>query len=861
MVSSSFRAVLFCGLLAATPISVRAAEMDKPRLDSHGDPLPPEALQRLGSARFRAETNYGGATLSPDGSTIALLGRDGIVLLDAASGKEVQRFVQRFIGPPGTLTYSPDGKKIAWSGIQGVQLLDVQSGKLLGRMTDQAERLSFSADGSRVAIGPDQDGRKLTASICDTTTFKKLQTVELLQDSSGGGVALSGDGKRLATWSSCIDGAANKAARTVQVWEAATGKEIQKIALDGVQVSTAALSGDGKHLAAVAESGKAVTIWDVDSGKSLHSLETQGNPEALLRYSSDGKLLVAATKDGALQLWETPEYKRLGGVSGLKSFVCSVAFLPEKKVRALSRSGLALHLWEAPSDRRPAQEEGHQEAVQSLCFRRDGKEIVSAAADGVRVWDLTTGKAKQRPNLHDTDTEVKGVFGPICLAPNGRLAAVGSYYARSWRVVDLDNGKELIRLESKGSDFPNPLTAFSADSDTAVLTLPAPKDGHRGFAVRVWDLRTGREKNQWNVQLSDEYANDLFTCALSPDGRFVLTAINMPPRKATLRPYVELALWDAATGKARWQATCEDQWAHQFAFSPDGNLIATAGSVTSTVYLFDAATGVEWRRLESVEGVQASCLQFSPDGRSLAVGGSRQLKNRAVEGAVCLWETATGKPRLTLAGQRADIRALAFSQDGRTLASGASDTTILLWDLTGKLDAAVQKQEKPKPAEFDALWDELADADATKAYRLLQHLAAHPAEATALVKAKLPAATGKPLDAAAVEKQSADLDHEDFDRREAASKALAAAGQPASAALRKALRAAPSVEKKRRIEALLAALKNPSPEMLRATRALELLERVGTPDAKQVLEELAKGNPDASLTQDAKATLKRLLVQ
>jgi hypothetical protein len=185
---------------------------------------------------------------------------------------------------------------------------------------------------------------------------------------------------------------------------------------------------------------------------------------------------------------------------------------------------------------------------------------------------------------------------------------------------------------------------------------------------------------------------------------------------------------------------------------------------------------------------------------------------------------------------------------------------FLLWDLTGKLSATVQGQGKPRVQEFDALWSDLADADAGKAYRVIQRLAAHPAAGIALVRAKLLPAEVKIIDATEINRLINDLDHDDFECREKASQALAEIGKPASDALTKALQGTKSAEKKHRLTELLDALKvkGPRPEMVRPTRALEVLERIGTPEAKQVLEDLAKGDPDAPLTQEAKATLKRL---
>jgi hypothetical protein len=181
----------------------------------------------------------------------------------------------------------------------------------------------------------------------------------------------------------------------------------------------------------------------------------------------------------------------------------------------------------------------------------------------------------------------------------------------------------------------------------------------------------------------------------------------------------------------------------------------------------------------------------------------------------------------------------------------------LLWDLTGRLNSATKVQAKPRPEEFDALWSEL-NGDAVKAYRVIQRLTAHPPEAIALVAGKLPPA--KVRTAAELDPLIADLDHPEFERREQVSKALAEIGKPATVALTKTLETRPSAEKKRRIGELMETINavGTRPEMVRPIRALEILERAGTVEAKKVLEKLAHGDAEAPLTQQAKATLKRL---
>ena len=106
----------------------------------------------------------------------------------------------------------------------------------------------------------------------------------------------------------------------------------------------------------------------------------------------------------------------------------------------------------------------------------------------------------------------------------------------------------------------------------------------------------------------------------------------------------------------------------------------------------------------------------------------------------------------------------------------------------------------------------------------------------------------------------ADLDDERFAVREKATTELEKLGKEIEPALHKALQGKPSLEVRRRIDRLLEKLESaaPSPEQLRLLRALEVLEHIGTPEARELLRTLAKGASGARLTQEAKASLDRL---
>ena len=162
-----------------------------------------------------------------------------------------------------------------------------------------------------------------------------------------------------------------------------------------------------------------------------------------------------------------------------------------------------------------------------------------------------------------------------------------------------------------------------------------------------------------------------------------------------------------------------------------------------------------------------------------------------------------------------------------------------------------KEPKKLTPERLSALWDDLAEADAGKAYRAGWRLASDPEASVALLRKRLRPAE---VDAEAVAKVLAVLDSNDFDEREAASRQLAAFGELAGPAVRKALEAKPSLEASRRLVELADKLDGPVaiPEQARALRFVEVLEHVGSAEARWLLDDLAKGVP-ARLTRDAKS--------
>jgi hypothetical protein len=279
----------------------------------------------------------------------------------------------------------------------------------------------------------------------------------------------------------------------------------------------------------------------------------------------------------------------------------------------------------------------------------------------------------------------------------------------------------------------------------------------------------------------------------------------------------------------------------RIALSPDGKTLAAGvGVFDKALLLWDAATGRELHRIEKIDYVSA--VTFSPDGHYVAAASGWRGAS-----TIYLWETATRIEVLRLRGHGTFVNALAFSPEGTRLASALRDGTALVWDLAPQPD-------RTGPAKDPAgLWTDLAGNDAARTHRAVCLLTRAGERAVAFLKDRLRPAPE--LDRKRLERLFADLDSKDFTTREAASDELAKLGEQAEPAIRGLLAKKPSPEVCKRLEAIRGIR---HPEVSRQVRAVQVLERIGTKEARQVLKALAKGAPAAPLTREAAASLERL---
>jgi hypothetical protein len=331
--------------------------------------------------------------------------------------------------------------------------------------------------------------------------------------------------------------------------------------------------------------------------------------------------------------------------------------------------------------------------------------------------------------------------------------------------------------------------------------------------------------------------------AFSPDAKVLAVEESALPEER--RSGTTVHLCDVATGQELRFLTSTDLLTHM-AFSPDGTLLAASGYLGSErPHLWEVATAKERWPSDGIRR-QTYAVAFSPDGRLLAAG------DYLGQSAVQVWEVASGKKVYSFEGHHSGVWSLAFSPDERSLASGGGDSTILVWNLVGGPHARTLAA-----ADLDAHWTALAGVNGIEAMKSLWALVAAPQQAVPFFKKRL-----QPLraaDPARLTKLIADLDSENFGVRRRATEELQKLAESAEPALRRALAGQPPLEVKGRIEELLKKLDPAaSSDRQRQLRAIMALERMATPEAKELLASLAQGIPEARLTQDAKASLKRL---
>lgn len=797
-------------LVLAAPVI--AAEKNKPlRVDHYGDPLPEGAVIRLGTVRLRQGDEVKALAFSPDGKLLASGGSYGSLhLWDAATGKEIRWPCPEIESKIKSLAFVPDGKSLVLACLQkdSIQFWDVNTGERLNRpiQHEEASAVRFSPDGKTLATIGRSDN---TVRLWDTASGRCLHK---LPGSVfyGHTLAFSPDSKLLAVRDVNL--------KDVCLWEVAAGKLRHRLCGHAKDVDALSFAADGRMLASGAED-RTIRLWETASGKEVCRKKVDQHSASVLAFLAGGRTLAYRDDDyRTIRLWHAAAGQQGRVLARHDDSIDCLCLSPDGRVLAAAGEGGTVRLWDVATGKELLPSEAHHDRINSAAWSPDGRVIATAGDDRtIRFWDAATGKPLRRLGANET---TKGV----AFSPDGRmLASFGDGETiRMWETASPSKRRVLQGNAILGGD-----PIFGPERKLYVSEYFAA-------TVHLWDLDRQREIRQMKAP------GRLETMALSPDGKIVATGNNQ----------YGIHFWDAATGKViRQLAVSGAEEVRALAFSPDGRTLASAsrGVIDSTVRLWEVATGGERLCLKQEED-SIRGLAFLQEGRILAGAGYH---------TIYLWDLPSGQLRKELRGHRGFINRIVASPDGRKLLSAGDDTTALIWDVSFADPDRSGPRSEMRPNGMSDFWTDLASTDAARAYRAMKRLVSAPASTVHFFRTRL-----RPVSGVAAERLVpliADLDSDNFERRQKAEKALEELGELAVPALEQALKQRPSLEARRRIDGILDPLRlNLRCEQLRAIRAVEVLEHLGTLESQEVLQTLARGAAEARLTQEAKDSLKRL---
>jgi WD40 repeat protein len=664
----------------------------------------------------------------------------------------------------------------------------------------------------------------------------------------------------------------------VRVWDVATGRELRKFPLRGGGTAgqpgtPLRISPDGKMLAFEAHEilrrkgvpnanvldWQVVSLLDVATGEVRRKLEPQRGRFKAAAFSPDGQLIATmhgvqtivgnhqSEDNNRIQVWEAATGKQRfefpAYAEHLTQGPCCLAFSPDGKKLAAAATASSLHIWDVERGREdPKQAETHHDFVRCVAYSPDGRTLASAGSDhDIALWDAATGRQRLRLRGHE------GEVASLAFSPDGKLLASASHLSdQTVRLWDVATGKGLhcfvVPSVPEGNGYfmgVSTWVTFTADGKGLAA-------GGTDRRIRLWDTATGKElfnqeirglparskegpasPNAWK-----EYVSNV---AFTPDGRVMVLSI-----------YQTTYVVDVAANKQLFHF----EKAGVLSLSPDGKTLACSGTGGS-LRLVEVASGKDLHKIDLPETEDIYARAFSPDGRRLAVAADRSHNK------IYFFDVRTGAKLLCLRGHDSWVGGLAFSPDGTKLASGQWDSTALIWDVSAARRKLPTKNLTPR--DLERLWADLRDADAAKAHAALWTLVAAPDRAVPFLQEHL-----CPVPRVAAERLRrllADLDADDFARREEASRELAKLGIEVEPALRRILDDKPSLEMRRRVEVLLRDLPCQTaitPDALRQLRAIQVLEQIGSSEVRPILTSLAGGAPAAPATRDAQAALARL---
>ena len=610
-----------CTLAAAQTRRIEAKKKTQDDFASSFNMDKPEVVFNVGHASFIKSVCY-----SPDGKYIASGSDDKTVKIwEVETGREL-RTLRGHSYDVNSVCYSPDGKYTASSSWDSIKLWEVATGECIKTLSGNggAYSLCYSPDSRYVASG----SWDKTIKLWDVASGECIKAFAGHTDRINS-VCYSPNGKYI------VSGSEDK---TIKLWEVATGECIKTLAGHTDRINSVCYSPDGKYIVSGSED-KTIKLWEAATGECIKTLSEHTSPVYAVAYSLDGKTVASGSLDITIKIWKVATGECIKTLE-TGAVVRSVSYSPDGAYLASSFWNNEIKLWDIATEECVKTFGGHTNSVSSVAYSLDGKYLATGSADGVKLWNVTTGEHVKKLNGQ----------GNVVYSPDGKYIA-----SRTSKVVNLSEvatGECIKRFEGHTDTIYS--VAYSPDGKYIA-------SGSEDKTIKLWEVATGE-----CIKTLIGHSDDVKSLCYSPDSAYLASG----SEDETIK------IWEISKGSCIKTLTEHTSYVESVSYSPDGKYIVS-GSLDDTIKIWEVASGNCVKTLEGHTG-PVEYVSYSRNGTYLASSSwDRTIK---------LWKVVTGECIKTLAGHTGWVNSVCYSPDGAYLASGSNDNTIKFWDAsTGEL--------------------------------------------------------------------------------------------------------------------------------------------------------------------------------
>ena len=665
--------------------------------------LPEGAITRLGKGGINI------MRFSPDGKFFAVGSDVGLYLYDVATGNEVT-LPNKKIGQVNAIAFSSDSRILAIGGYlrPTIQLWNLETLMELPSFTIPIA-YTYNWDVHIYSVFALAFAVKDTTLVCishngeiiywDMTSREKIVELNTDDDKDGNVLALSQDGSVFARGLGVgryLGGSKGQ----ISLWNTRSGRREAKMrghrpiwnrSKKPVGIRSLTFAPDGNTFASGSED-MTVRIWNTKKHRKQATLKGHTGWVTALAFSNDGNIIASGDTDGTVRVWNVKKKRELVELKGHINQVLAVAFTPDGNTLATGSADGTIKLWNTKNGEKiKTLATDFTETMVDMVFSKDDTTLTTALFNNtVHRYDLKSGE-----KVSEFTDSIQKITHASALSPDGTHLAchpvngIIAFNAReNWSTDKSYQGHEKIQIWNlnTGEELPPLMQAFgkmafsldnkmlaclsSQDLNTWTTSNGGTYASGSSRGIYVWDI----QKNNRDFHLPLKSSNPSAPILISSDGTRLVTT------GGSNTAY----LWDLKTKELIHTLPVRG---YNLVLSNDAKLLAV--KEFSGISVWDLTTGIIKRMLDSrvdnksdtglIKGADGYALAFSPDASILCIASVQPIHSKSID-EVDLIDIDTGRKLLSLPGHTEPIEILKFSHNGKILASGSRDGTVLLWD-------------------------------------------------------------------------------------------------------------------------------------------------------------------------------------